>query len=571
MDAASEFNSEEFGAFLQGQGVKCRTCAADAHWQNARVERHGGILQLILSKMDQEEPISTFEDFRCALAKATSTKNQWSRHRGYSPEVLVFGKNVKTPGSITSDSNMSSHTAALNHGTEFQRFHQELSRREQARRAFAAVDNDQSLRRALVHRTRPHRGIYEKGDWVMMWRKRGEGQGQWVGPFQVIIQESHQVVWVTKGTTLYRIAPEHLRPLSAIEELQKKDDNQIREQGGQQGVVQFRSQQDESIPQDRENHHPPQVPQNQNPEINQDNQGISGIGVGQVSPGSQPDHEPEVISVPSEPSVAAAPEPLPVSDLSSGAHQVPIPNGNSDDELFMEEIDCFNLCEDTAWTFSVDVTLQDIERWRNEDNPTEMAFLISAAKKQRSEVRMSNLTEKERELFRKAKDKEVESWLSTDTVARILRHQIPLENIMRCRWILTWKPVDPSEATTANQHTAKARLVVLGYEDPLVHEIPRDSPTMTKLSRMLILQMAASHGWNIESFDIKTAFLRGTEVSSRVLGIEPPQELRDRMKLKPNEVLQLLKGAYGRVDAPFLWFTELKKGSGKSRLQSITF
>ena len=179
---------------------------------------------------------------------------------------------------------------------------------------------------------------------------------------------------------------------------------------------------------------------------------------------------------------------------------------------------------------------------------------------------MSNLTEKERELFRRAKEKEVDSWLSTDTVAKILRHQIPTENIMRCRWILTWKPVDPSEATASNQHTAKARLVVLGYEDPLVHEIPRDSPTMTKLSRMLILQMAASSGWNIESFDIKTAFLRGTEVSSRVLGIEPPNELRERMRLKPNEVLQLLKGAYGRVDAPFLWFTELKKG-----LESLNF
>lgn len=32
------------------------------------------------------------------------------------------------------------------------------------------------------------------------------------------------------------------------------------------------------------------------------------------------------------------------------------------------------------------------------------------------------------------------------------------------------------------------------------------------------------------------------------------------MRLKPNEVLQLLKGAYGRVDAPYLWFMELKAG-----------
>ena len=186
--------------------------------------------------------------------------------------------------------------------------------------------------------------------------------------------------------------------------------------------------------------------------------------------------------------------------------------------------------------------------------------MVSAAKKQISEVKMTQLTSEEKELFRKAKDKEIQSWLSTETVCRILRHQVPIENVMRCRWILTWKPVDEGVTNRAPQFAPKARLVVLGYEDPLVHEIPRDSPTMTKLSRMMILQYAASLNWDIESFDIKTAFLRGEENSDRILGLEPPAELRDKLKLAPNEILKLLKGAYGRVDAPYLWYMELKKG-----------
>ena len=82
---------------------------------------------------------------------------------------------------------------------------------------------------------------------------------------------------------------------------------------------------------------------------------------------------------------------------------------------------------------------------------------------------------------------------------------------------------------------------------------------MSKLSRVLILQHAASRGWDIHSFDIKTAFLRGTEQSNRILGLEPPAEMRTQMKLKPGEIVRLLKGAYGRVDAPFLWFQELKQ------------
>jgi hypothetical protein len=38
--------------------------------------------------------------------------------------------------------------------------------------------------------------------------------------------------------------------------------------------------------------------------------------------------------------------------------------------------------------------------------------------------------------------------------------------------------------------------------------------------------------------------------------MEPPEEMRQKMKLKPDEIVRLLKGAYGRVDAPFLWFQE---------------
>lgn len=94
---------------------------------------------------------------------------------------------------------------------------------------------------------------------------------------------------------------------------------------------------------------------------------------------------------------------------------------------------------------------------------------------------------------------------------------------------------------------------------------------MNKLSRMLILQYAASMRWWIESFDIQTAFLCGSEQGQRTLGMEPPEEMRQRMKLKPHEVVQLLKGAYGRVDAPKLWFVELKKTLEELGFQASPF
>ena len=56
---------------------------------------------------------------------------------------------------------------------------------------------------------------------------------------------------------------------------------------------------------------------------------------------------------------------------------------------------------------------------------------------------------------------------------------------------------------------AKARLVVKGFQDPDIGTLNSDSPTMTRDSRMLLLQTVSSHQWMVQGFDITTAFLRG--------------------------------------------------------------
>lgn len=562
VDAATELNSEEFLLFSQKHNICVRTIATDAHWQNSRAERHGGILQEILKKMDQEESINTYDQLEIALGFATSVKNQWSRHRGYPPEILVFGKQRRVPASVNSDHQCASHGLADSMCPEGVRFRTELARREQARKAFVEVDNNQVMRRAILQRSRPPRQSYEKGQWVMMWRKRGENQGQWIGPAQVIVQEGPQVTWTNMGTRLYRIAPEHLRPLSAYEE--QKRANRGEESSHTmpigQGVTQFQDLigTQNVNPGTEGNDHLPEEniePGTQTEAVPQDEtQDI--IGDTGESNGDQPDQEPSVSSVPSEMTG------LPETTLDPTV--IPVPDSDSD-ALFMEEEMCFSCTQNQVWKFEVEITQRDIERWREEERPSEMAFIVSAARKQRAEVKLTDLTWEDQKLFEEAKNKEIDSWIDTETIAKVLRHKIPKENIMRCRWILTWKPIDEDSSETSKskshpKHKPKARLVVLGFQDPMVDSIPRDSPTLTKLSRMMILQLAASNRWTIGSFDIKTAFLRGKEDSDRILGIEPPSELRERLRVGHHEVLQLLKGVYGRVDAPYLWFMELKKG-----------
>ena len=90
LDAAGEFCDDTIQDFSQKHGIKLRIIPPEAHWQNSRCERHGGILQQILTKMDLEDPITSYDQLEQALVYATQTKNQWSRHRGYPPEVLVL-------------------------------------------------------------------------------------------------------------------------------------------------------------------------------------------------------------------------------------------------------------------------------------------------------------------------------------------------------------------------------------------------------------------------------------------------------------------------------------------------
>lgn len=250
-------------------------------------------------------------------------------------------------------------------------------------------------------------------------------------------------------------------------------------------------------------------------------------------------------------------------EITGDGIQVPIPS-ETEDELVVglycqDETTPPVLSSEEIWKGEIILYQKDIEEWKKEETPLEMAFLATAAKRQRSEVKLQQLNAEDREHFAKAKQAEINNWLSTQTVKRIFRNQIPEDQIMKCRWLLSWKPIDPCDQKPGQaSQKAKARLVVLGYLDPQLEEIPRDSPTMSKTSRMMVLQLIASEGWELMSFDIKAAFLQGQPQSSRTLGLEPVPELRESMQLKDNEVCQLVKGAYGLVDAPFLWYKTLQ-------------
>ncbi|CAL1168143.1 unnamed protein product [Cladocopium goreaui] len=165
-DSATEFLSEAFQNFLQRHDIKPVTTAPYAHWQNGRCERHGDILQHMLSKVDLEYPVETYEDLLQALLQCTNAKNTLSIRRGYSPETLVFGKCSKLPGSLCSSEGFSSLASADREDATGIAFRRSLALREKARTAFHQADNDMALRRACLRRSRPKRDAYEGDELV---------------------------------------------------------------------------------------------------------------------------------------------------------------------------------------------------------------------------------------------------------------------------------------------------------------------------------------------------------------------------------------------------------------------
>ena len=64
VDAASELNSEGFMHFLQSHNIRATTISPEAHFQNGRSERHGAILQHMLTKFNAEHNIDSYADLQ---------------------------------------------------------------------------------------------------------------------------------------------------------------------------------------------------------------------------------------------------------------------------------------------------------------------------------------------------------------------------------------------------------------------------------------------------------------------------------------------------------------------------
>ena len=90
----------------------------------------------------------------------------------------------------------------------------------------------------------------------------------------------------------------------------------------------------------------------------------------------------------------------------------------------------------------------------------------------------------------------------------------------------------------------RARIVARGYEKKKELHVNKDSPTIAKSTIRILLTLAASKDLEIQTTDIKSAFLQRKDVTRDVY-ISPPEE-SDTPKGK---IWKLKKTLYGLIGA----------------------
>ena len=153
-----------------------------------------------------------------------------------------------------------------------------------------------------------------------------------------------------------------------------------------------------------------------------------------------------------------------------------------------------------------------------------------------------------------AKGKEIREFIKEEVVTRLLKDEkVNPKDVMKMRFVLTWKS-DPSSKLGKR---GKARLVVLGFQDPYLGKEETTSPTLNRRSKQLILQQATQKRWRLRKGDVTAAFLQGKKLTKSKYCLAPA-ELAEALGMPEGErVVRLLKSVYGLTAAPLEWYKEV--------------
>ena len=556
-DNGGEFTGDEMTEIKSMLNVEEHTTAAESPWQNGICERNHAVVDNILQSIDEDYPEM---DLATKLAWACTAKNSMMTVYGYSPFMLVYGKNPTLPNLV------SDPPPAWENSCMSEKLQKHLDALHSTRKAFVKSERCEKLRIALKKKIRNIEREYEQGDKVYYMR---ENQNRWLGPAKVVFQDG-KIIFVRQGKYLIRVSANRLLPetgyLSDEPKLAPATADGLRE--GVEINEERRPQAKKITPRmNIEVDHSDgssdfgQFPTSGDVQNASHSDEVAPENHRVIDQGSQEGNIQNALSEPNTPtdqandlessSNTATPEAT--QDGNAGHRTAAVPEkpkskldiwiwNNSDwhrakilgrgakatgqyknwwnIRYSNEKEDCVNL-ESELWTT------------QSPHNEEVCAVTISKERKNSPECLL-------------AKQEELEKLKSFQTYTEISDQG---QDYVSSTWVLTHKA-----------GKIKARLVARGFEEGDQESIRKDSPTLEKSSLRVILMIAAMKKWSIKTTDVKSAFLQGSDLTREVL-IKPPKEANSKGKL-----WKLKKCLYGLQDASRMWYLKVEK-----RLKQLGF
>ena len=558
-DVGGEFNNDTVRQMAEAIGTKVDTGAGYSAWMNGLNERNHCVVDRCFAKIVNDYPRM---DPATALAWAVTAKNSFPMTGGFSSFQLVFGKEPKLPNIMTD------RLPALEGVTTSESVAAHINALYAGRKAFAEVQCEEKVRRALRHKVRAVERLYEAGEKVY-YRRDGD-KAKWRGPATVLGNKGSVHFLVHQGDVV-RVAACRIVTTGMAEE-------QIGVRAEQHTENPHFSQQAETRKETTETLVPKVTEQVEVIPAQQK------VQVGEVA------QEPAEVEIgPEEPQVRAAeiPEqqegPDAVEQEEHHLDEATEQEGGKKDQrrtVYPKQGDRIKYKVGEEWKsgevlgrggkassrlhndyFNVrsddqqegGVYLKKID-WRFED------VGVGQEEQEEEEAMVTLIPIKEQGTMEcmMAKQKELEAFKEFEVYEEVKDEG---QERLSSRWILTDK-------STVEEKKVKARLVCRGFEETV--KVQADSPTGSKETLHMLLSIAATKDWKVKSGDVKNAYLQG-ELLDRDVFMEPPHEQK-----KPGYIWKLRKAVYGMNDAGRKWYFKVeetlsKLGCKKSQLDHCLF
>ena len=563
VDPAGAFRSQALESFCDKHSIFLDVAPAEAHWKIGSIEQAVQGIKEVLSKLHDDEPAITADE---ALAGAIRVFNHREQIRGFTPAQLALGRNADdTDRFVPEGHRLPPDLLVENADGEF---HRDVQRRATAERAHVEWHARQRLLRAK--HSRPRRAYdYVPGELVFFWRSQESNKhrraprkkhGRFLGPARVLATETRRdedgrlrpgsSVWCIRGKQLIKCCPEQLRRASERESLIEELSADIKvpwtftkvaeELGGNQYLDVSKE-----VPEEMEWQRAQDVSEEAPPPLRRIRHKRP------EAPAATDEMDDEQQPPPQRPRQRENQQ----ASFSTEAWQERV----TEHAWSCEPVEYW-MNDNTA--VAVEIDLPDSNRGRRDFCGNLETYFVGAMKRKAVEVSEKHLSPAEKAQFRDAKAVEVKNFIAAEAFKSLPQHLQPsASQAVGMRWILTWKLKEDGT------RKAKARAVLLGYQDPAYEHRSTTSPVMTRQTRQMFLQYAAWKKWTVKKGDVSGAFLQGREYPDR-LHCVPCPEILEAMNLPPGSVTQLMKACYGLVDAPLEWYKSVDtflKGLGLER------